>query len=230
MKILIADDEPAVLKMLALLLERQGHEVMTAANGKQALELLVGGSFDCVITDAIMPVMTGFELTQAVRKDPVIGQIPILMLTRKRHRVDVRQALDAGVTDYLLKPVDEHLLLDKLDMTLKKTTGSRQFYETTLQAAAELLVRSEIVALSESGATLNVPMQLPRDLESSARTSIFEEIGIRAPLMRLVSCEPLAAARSGLTHEAKFSFVALAEPELMKIRSWLQKEAIRRRK
>jgi CheY-like chemotaxis protein len=232
-KILIADDEPAVVRMLKLLLERKGHEVTAVTNGKEALEALRVGRFDCLVTDAIMPVLSGFDLTRAVRKDPKDGSIPILMLTRKRHRLDVRQALDAGVTDYVLKPIDEHLLLDKIEICLKKASAQRQVFEgavSSLQAAAELMIRSEVTALSESGITLLVPVELPKDYSCDARTPLYEEIGIRAPLMKLISCTKVTEPRKGLLFEAKFSFAGVIEADLMKIRSWLQKEAIRRRK
>jgi CheY-like chemotaxis protein len=230
-KILVADDEPAVSKMLKFILEREGHEVTAVANGEEALDALRVGTFDCLVTDAIMPVLSGFDLTRAVRKDPRDGQIPILMLTRKRHRLDVRQAVDAGVTDYVLKPVDENLLLDKIEICLKKAAARRQVFENaSLQAAADLALRSEITALSESGLTMLVPALLPADLTCESRSQIFEEIGIRAPLMKLVSCEALPERRKTFGHEARFNFIGVLEADLMKIRSWLQKEAVRRRK
>jgi CheY-like chemotaxis protein len=230
-KILVADDEPAVAKMLRTLLTRRGYEVVTVANGKEALEKLRAGTFDCLVTDAIMPVLSGFDLTSAVRRDPKDGAIPIIMLTRKRHQLDVRQALDAGVNDYVLKPVDEDILIDKLENCLKKSGAKREVYEgSVLQAAADLMVRSEITAVSESGTTMLVPFELPGGFACEARTAIFEEIGIRAPLMRLLSCEKLAESRRGFAYEARFTFAGVGEPDLMKIRAWLTKEAVRRRK
>jgi len=233
LKILVADDEPAVSKMLKTLLERKGYEVVTVANGKEALEALKVGMYDCLVTDAIMPVLSGFDLTSAVRKDPKDNAIPIIMLTRKRHQLDVRQALDAGVTDYVLKPVDEQILLDKLEVCLKKSGAARHVYVgglMPLQAVADLQLRSEFVSLSETGATMLVPFELPAGFSCEARTAIFEEMGIRSPLLRMISCTRLPEARRGLYHEARFTFAGVTEPDLMKIRSWLQKEAIRRRK
>jgi CheY-like chemotaxis protein len=230
-KILVADDEPAVSKMLKLILERKGYEVSTVLNGKEALDKLKTDAFDCLVTDALMPVLSGFDLTRAIRNDPKDSAIPVIMLTRKRHQVDVRQALDAGVNDYVIKPVDEQLLLDKIEACLKKSAAKRQLFEASLvQAAAELLLRSEITALSESGMTLLVPLELPRDFSCESSSPLFEEIGIRPPLMTLVSCGRAAEAKRNLTYEARFSFAGVAEPDLMKIRTWLQKEAIRRRK
>jgi CheY-like chemotaxis protein len=232
-KILVADDEPAITKMLKLILERHGHEVVTVSNGKEALEKLRASSFDCLVADAIMPVLSGFDLTRAIRKDPKDGAIPVLMLTRKNHRLDVKQALEAGVTDYLLKPVDEHLLLDKIEVCLKKSGAQRQVFESNIaspQATADLMIRSDVTALSESGMTLLVPFDLPMDFSCEARTALFDEIGIRPPLMKLFSCTRVPEPRKQLAYEAKFSFAGVTEADLMKIRSWLQKESIRRRK
>jgi CheY-like chemotaxis protein len=229
-KNLVADDEPAIAKMLKLILERKGYEVDIVSNGKEALERLKMAPFDCLVTDAIMPVLSGFDLTRAIRNDPKDGSIPVVMLTRKRHRVDVKQALDAGVNDYVIKPIDEQLLLDKIEACLKKAKQERHVVSVSMIKEADLLVGSEITALSESGVTLLTPLELPNDFSCESRSPVFAEIGIQAPLMKLLSCVPLGKARGNLAFEAKFSFAGVTESDLKKIRIWLQKEAIRRRK
>src|SRR6185312_14457496 len=87
--------------------------------GEDALRLLSQKKFDLVITDAMMPKMTGLDLVRTIRRNPSFQHLPILMLTRKSDRSDVQKALEAGITDYVLKPIDEHLLLDKVTLSLK---------------------------------------------------------------------------------------------------------------
>jgi DNA-binding response OmpR family regulator len=121
-RLLVVDDEPAVLEFLRALLSRSRYEVTTAESASEARRILdrETQAFDCVITDAIMPEVTGYAFVASLRTDPRYAQLPVLMLTRKRHRKDVKLAVEAGVTDYVLKPIDDALLLEKLKLCLSK--------------------------------------------------------------------------------------------------------------
>jgi len=115
-RVLVVDDEPAILALLVQMLTRSRCTVTTAESANQAHTLLESGTaqFDCIITDAVMPGVSGYDFVTRLRKDPRFRELPVLMLTRKRHRKDVKLAVEAGVTDYVLKPIDEALLLEKL--------------------------------------------------------------------------------------------------------------------
>jgi DNA-binding response OmpR family regulator len=116
------DDEPAILQFLSTLLTRSHCEVTVAESAIEARKLLDKDpeAFDCVITDAIMPEITGYAFVASLRTDPRYMALPVLMLTRKRHRKDVKLAVEAGVTDYVLKPIDAALLLEKLKLCMVK--------------------------------------------------------------------------------------------------------------
>ncbi|MGZ3710064.1 MAG: response regulator, partial [Bdellovibrionota bacterium] len=162
-RLLVVDDEPAVLKLVATILSKHGHEIATSASGADAYEQLKKETFDCVVTDAIMPEVSGYDLVKLIRNHPGMAEMPVVMLTRKRHREDVKLAVEAGVTDYVLKPIDEHLLADKVESALKKGQGKRQVFESTIngeQAAAEIGFDCRVTAVSEADITLRLPMQL----------------------------------------------------------------------
>lgn len=78
--IVIAEDSPVQLETLKYVLEKNGHRVRSGTNGKQALDLIQSAPPDLVISDVIMPVMNGFELSREIRKNPAYDHIPVLSL------------------------------------------------------------------------------------------------------------------------------------------------------
>lgn len=233
-KVLVIDDEGAVLKLVKAMLTRASYEVTTCPSAMDGLKLLDKEEFDCIVTDAIMPVMTGYDFVKTVRRHPTLAEMPVLMLTRKRHRQDVKKAVEAGVTDYVLKPIDEHLLLDKVEMCLKKGTGKRHIFEYAVngvQSDAELGIDCKITSMSESDLTMRLPFPLESTVPFHLRSKIFEDIGIPLPLIKLNRCEKISdAGPQDLPYEVKFNFLGVPEPDLRKIRSWLQRQEIQRRK
>ena len=108
-KILIAEDEPELQKIMKLYLEQDGHLVTTAANGEEALEHLYERSFDLLVTDWMMPVMSGLELCKEIR---LMGwPVKIIMLTAKSNTADEIAGLTVGADDYIKKPFEPQLLL-----------------------------------------------------------------------------------------------------------------------
>jgi CheY-like chemotaxis protein len=79
--ILLVDDEYSIIEVLAYLLEEEGYAVLTACNGRVALERAANKVPDVVVTDQMMPVMTGTELLAALRKDPALQHIPVILMT-----------------------------------------------------------------------------------------------------------------------------------------------------
>ncbi len=100
-RILIADDEPGIRKVVRDALEREGHEVFTSIDGQEALERFEVGEFDLVVTDLAMPRVDGLELVKEVRRR---SSIPILVLTVRAEEREKVRLLDAGADDYVTKP------------------------------------------------------------------------------------------------------------------------------
>lgn len=230
-RVLVIDDEEVVRKHLKLMLTRANYDVVTCTNGREALELLRNDLFDCVITDAIMPEISGYDLVKAIRRNPEISQIPVLMLTRKRNPLDVKKAVEAGVNDYILKPVDEHLLLDKVGLCLRKNSAKRHVYDYRLNetdGSASLKIPCRIVAISESILTMHSPIPLSEELAFQVAADLFKNIGIDYPYLKLISCETISGegAVSRLNYESQLAFVGAPDSDLKKIRSWVQKQVI----
>ncbi|MCL6520157.1 MAG: response regulator [Armatimonadota bacterium] len=103
-KILAVDDEKHIVRLVQVNLERQGYEVVTASDGKEALQKVEEERPDLVILDVMMPYMDGFEVLQNLRRNPSTRDIPVIMLTAKAQDADVFRGWQSGVDCYLTKP------------------------------------------------------------------------------------------------------------------------------
>jgi CheY-like chemotaxis protein/signal transduction histidine kinase/HAMP domain-containing protein len=118
-KVLIVDDDARNIFALTTVLENQEMEVISATNGRQAIELLgAQNDVSVVLMDIMMPEMDGYETMRQIRKDPQFGALPILALTAKAMKGDREKCLAAGASDYIAKPVNTNELLSLLRIWL----------------------------------------------------------------------------------------------------------------
>ena len=111
-RIVVADDERDILELIRFVLEFNGFDVVTANNGEEAIQQALAEKPDLVLMDISLPVMDGYEATRIIRK--TFPNLPVIGLSAHAMQGDVEKAIAAGCTDYLTKPVDEVLLLNKL--------------------------------------------------------------------------------------------------------------------
>ncbi|MYL57734.1 response regulator [Virgibacillus halodenitrificans] len=111
--VLIVDDDPVNLKILCKLLDENYH-LGTARNGEEALNRLTDKQWDLIISDVMMPNMSGYQLTREIRKQYTVSELPILLLTARNQTEDIHTAFDAGANDYIAKPVDRVELLSRV--------------------------------------------------------------------------------------------------------------------
>lgn len=123
MKILIAEDEPSLRENLQWMLELEGYEVMAARNGADAYAQAQANRPDLVLTDLMMPEMDGFGLVRALREDARTATVPIIMLTAKADRADVRAGMNIGADDYLTKPCRRDELLEAVQARLQRSSS-----------------------------------------------------------------------------------------------------------
>ena len=112
--ILIVDDEPNIVISLEYLMKREGYDVLVATDGNQALEAIQREQPALVLLDVMMPGKTGFEVCQAVRADPALDGVRILMLTAKGRETDVSKGLALGANAYMTKPFSTRELVQKV--------------------------------------------------------------------------------------------------------------------
>lgn len=120
LRVLIVDDQAAIRRVVRAYVETVHRaEGKEAANGLEAVERLLAEDFDLVITDLLMPEMSGLELVGYMRKTPRLRLVPVVMLTSQDEERDRRRAASFGVADYLLKPFTPSALGPALEKYLK---------------------------------------------------------------------------------------------------------------
>lgn len=108
-KVLLVDDEPDILLMLRMSFEDEGHEVVTAANGRLALEQITEHRPDVVVLDMMMPTLDGYGVLEAMRDEGLTT--PVVMVSAKSDPKDAKRALELGAVGYVVKPFDLDRLL-----------------------------------------------------------------------------------------------------------------------
>ncbi len=127
MRILIAEDDPVSVKILQLTLEHYGHQVVTAANGLEAWDHFHKEPFRAVVSDWMMPGMDGLDLCRKVRARPKTDYTYFILLTAINTGKDnLRQAMEAGIDDFLVKPLDREAIMMRLTVAERILEFTRQ--------------------------------------------------------------------------------------------------------
>ncbi len=117
--VVYVEDEPAVQRLVEYWLEDAGYRVLVAADGAAGLELIRSVRPDLVVTDALMPVMTGDELVEVLQDDPELRSIPIIMATAAASPLRVRRMLSLGCSAVVGKPMEEESFLQVVRAALE---------------------------------------------------------------------------------------------------------------
>ena len=144
MKILIADDDPQILRALRITLSARGYEIVTASDGKEALRLAVDKHPDLIVLDLGMPGLTGIEVIEGVRG---WSQVPILVVSGRSDSLDKVDALDAGADDYVTKPFAADELLARIRALSRRTPAATDepvisFGDVVVDLAAHSVTRA----------------------------------------------------------------------------------------
>jgi CheY-like chemotaxis protein len=112
-KILVVDDEPFILRSLSFVLQKGKMDVLEARDGEEALRLIREHKPCLVFLDVMMPKMNGYDVVRAVRADPELRDVQIVLLTARGQETDRATGIDAGANDYLTKPFSPSKILEK---------------------------------------------------------------------------------------------------------------------
>ena len=130
MKILAVDDDDSIRELLALQLTRHGYEVLTAADGAEALAKAPQAEF--ILLDLMLPKIDGYEVCRRLKSDERTKEIPIIMLTAKAEEIDTVLGLELGADDYLAKPFSMRELLARIKAVKRRTLPKPQENQLTI--------------------------------------------------------------------------------------------------
>jgi two-component system chemotaxis response regulator CheY len=126
LKFLVVDDFSTMRRIVKNLLQELGYaNVQEADDGATALPMLKSGNFDFLITDWNMPQLPGLALLKAVRADPKLAKLPVLMVTAEAKREQIVEAAQAGVNGYVIKPFTAQILGEKLGKILQSLPAAK---------------------------------------------------------------------------------------------------------
>ncbi|MBH5319685.1 response regulator [Paenibacillus sp. GSMTC-2017] len=125
-RILAIDDDPVNLTVLKSILNEVKYDIVTATSGEEAIPLLESGIWDLIITDVMMPQMSGYEVTHAVREQYSRSELPILLLTARSRMEDIEAGFRFGANDYISKPVDAMELRSRVRALTEITKAARE--------------------------------------------------------------------------------------------------------
>jgi len=130
--VLVVEDDEHIRELVALHLGLEGFDVVAAGNGTEGLRLARSEPFDLMILDVMLPGLDGITMTRAIRREPQLRDVPILMLTARREESDKVDGLESGADDYLTKPFGIREFMARVRALLRRRRSTAK--ETPLQA------------------------------------------------------------------------------------------------
>ncbi|WGK94963.1 MULTISPECIES: response regulator transcription factor [Flavobacterium] len=155
-RILLVDDEPDILEIVGYNLSQEGYTIITATNGKEAIEKARLEIPDLIIMDVMMPEMDGIEACENIRKIPELANVIITFLTARNEDYTQVAGFDAGADDYISKPIKPKLLVSKINALLRRF-NEQQKNVGTLSVGGIEINREEYIIIKDG-----VEISLPR--------------------------------------------------------------------
>jgi CheY-like chemotaxis protein len=190
-KILLVDDDGDVRRFVKKILERDGHQVVVVENGLTALNELNNEHYDLLLSDANMPQYSGFDLIKTIRLQAKHKDLLIAMLTGRREKQDIQMAIDLGVQDYIVKPIDPQVLLQKVQKIFESRIVSPSIInletsasiDWTASAQSPLLMKK--IGLSGFTALSPVPLAVGHEFYLNAE----QLSSVQKPKAIVLSCQ-----------------------------------------
>lgn len=177
-KILLVEDDKELLELFKTILEAEGHDILLAYNGIEAIQKVDNGHVDLIITDVMMPEMDGYELIESLRLANY--QMPILMITALGSMNHKRSGFSLGTDDYMVKPIDVNEMVWRVEALLRRTNIEKN----TILKQGDTLLNQDAFTVEFKGKSLELTQKefkLLFKLVSSinkifTRRQIFEDI------------------------------------------------------
>lgn len=226
MKILIVDDDPAILNLTKKLLELQSYEVDCCENALDAIQKLGELTFDILVTDATMPAHSGFDLIRTVKKRKDLNYLTIAMLTGRSEKSDIEQAVELGVQDYIVKPIDPEVFLEKVEKLVERHKKKKDQKPTFEKVMAELLLPVKLVRITDIGITIECPFSLEKGMELQINVAELRNEGLRHNTFKVIFSNEAAKDKGFVVELIMLKISGKEQKILTKLsRKWLDRRA-----
>ncbi|NEQ35075.1 MAG: response regulator transcription factor [Okeania sp. SIO3I5] len=143
-QLMLVDDDPTLILLVKDYLEFRGYQVITAENGREALELLEEQVPDLIICDVMMPEMDGYTLVQHIRENTATEWVPVLFLSAKGQSQDRIKGLNTGADVYIVKPFEPEELVAQVESSLKQASRLIKHQNSGISAGPTIKVRRNV--------------------------------------------------------------------------------------
>ncbi len=207
-KILVVDDDLDSLKLIGLLLQRQGYQVIAASGGREGLAMAKAQAPDLILLDVMMPSMDGYEACRQLRSDPELAHIPVIMFTAKTRVDDKVAGFEAGADDYLTKPTHPAELASRIRALLARSATVRS---VVLEHAQGKVIA--ILGVKGGTGTTTLAVNLSIAMTEADQSVILADMN---PGMGAVGLQLGYAQKDGLSQLLKLPLEELSEEQLEK--------------
>ncbi|EFO79290.1 response regulator receiver modulated metal dependent phosphohydrolase [Oscillochloris trichoides DG-6] len=196
--IVVADDEPVARELIASYLARDGHQIHTATNGLECLHLAREILPDLILLDVMMPTMDGLEACQHIRSDPLLAEVPVLIISTLDDRTSRLNGINAGADDFLTKPIDSLELRVRVQ-SITRLNRYRKLHESRreLETAYDALQQAYDTTILGWSRALDL-----RDRETEGHSQRVTNMSVRmAKMLGLPESEIVHLRRGALLHD-----------------------------
>lgn len=202
-KILVVDDEKYNIEIISDLLQKE-YEIVSASDGKMALEKVEETSPDLILLDVIMPELNGFEVCRQLKSDEKTMGIPVVMVTSLTEKEDRIRGIEAGADDFLNKPVDKY----ELNARVKSLVRVKKYHDALVEEQEKLRILNEHLEdkVKERTASLAAEVEIRKKAQNLLQITLKELARSKAELEQIVFIasreiqQPLQAVSSNLGH------------------------------
>lgn len=178
MKFLMVDDDPDILKLVSVLLTAAGYEVDCCETAIDAIQALSNLTYDILITDATMPAHSGFDLIRSAKKKTELEYLSIAMLTGRSEKRDIEQALELGVQDYIVKPIDPELFMEKITKLVDRHKVKKLQKPSVIKYNSEMSVPIKLLKITDLGLSIESPYPLVKGTIVKIDIDALKEAGL----------------------------------------------------
>jgi CheY-like chemotaxis protein len=211
-KILVVDDDLDTLKLVGMMLQRQGYTIVAAINGAQALSKVTAEKPDLILLDVMMPDIDGFEVSRRIRSDPAFASIPILMFTAKTQVDDKVQGFESGADDYLPKPTHPAELLAHVKALLGRSRVATTATTVPVKRARLICMIGAKGGLGTSTLAVNIAVTMAARKQDVILLELRPGVGIAGSLLGINKPSGLTAL---LQHKPEELNPATVEKEIV---------------